>query len=148
MNVRIIAVGVVVVAFGIQFIRPARTNPPSDPAQAIEAHVAIPPDARAILQRSCGDCHSNQTRWPWYSNVAPMSWFVINHVDDGRRALNLSDWNAHRTRSTTPPFDRVCRDVQNGDMPLWSYLLIHHDARLSASDVDTLCAWAGSVTRR
>ncbi len=138
----------IVVALGIQLIRPTRTNPPIDPAQTIDAHVAIPPGTRAILQRACGDCHSNQTRWPWYSNVAPISWFVINHVNDGRRAFNLSDWNAHRPRLTAPPFDRICKDVQSGDMPLSSYLLVHRDARLSPADTDALCAWAGAAMKR
>jgi hypothetical protein len=80
--------------------------------------------------------------------VAPTSWFVINHVNDGRRALNLDDWNAHNRRVTSPPFDRICRDVRDGEMPIWNYLLIHHDARLSAADIDNLCTWANGVSAR
>jgi hypothetical protein len=147
-RVRLAAVALVILAIGCQFIRPARTNPAVDASQGIGAHVTIPPDTRAILQRACGDCHSNETRWPWYSNVAPTSWFVINHVNDGRRALNLDDWNAHNRRVTSPPFDRICRDVRDGEMPIWNYLLIHHDARLSAADIDNLCTWANGVSAR
>lgn len=75
-----------------QFIRPARTNPVSAPGHALEDVVAVPPAVEAVLTRSCGDCHSDRTRWPWYSQVAPVSWFVINHVQEGRRHMNLSEW--------------------------------------------------------
>src|SRR4051812_28292081 len=82
------------VAFiGIQFVRPDRTNPPAAPAASLAT--AAPPAIRTVLDRSCGDCHSNQTRWPWYSNVAPMSWMVASHVHDGREHFNYSEWTAY-----------------------------------------------------
>lgn len=129
------------VFLAIQAFRPPRENPPNVPSQAVAAHVAIPPDVEATLRRACYDCHSNETRWPWYSGVAPISWFVIGHVNDGRRRLNFDDWTAHSPRVTAPPLDRVCREVSSGDMPLSTYLLLHHDAELSPDDVARLCAW-------
>jgi hypothetical protein len=139
--------GAIVVAVGlaIQVARPARTNPPTDPARAVGAHVAIPPAVQTTLRRACYDCHSNETRWPWYSSVAPVSWFVIGHVNDGRRRLNFSEWDAHDRRTPTPPFGRICQEVSGGGMPLSSYLLLHDDARLTPADVSQLCAWANQV---
>jgi len=81
-----------------QFIRPAKTNPSADPSLAIESHVQVDPKVSSILDRSCADCHSNKTRWPWYTNVAPVSWFVIDHVNDGRKELNLSEFGKYDRR--------------------------------------------------
>jgi hypothetical protein len=136
----------VLVGLAIQVMRPARTNPVTEPTRTIATHVAVPAAVQAVVARSCVDCHTNDTRWPWYSGVAPVSWFVIGHVNDGRRALNFSDWDAHGRRAPGPPLDRICGEVQSGGMPLWSYLLMHHDARLSPDDVSVLCAWANQAS--
>ena len=133
------------VALAIQVIRPPRTNPPVDPAAAIATHVTIPPPVQAILTRSCYDCHSNETRWPWYSGLAPISWFVISHVNGGRLAMNFSDWSAHSPQRTGPPLGDVCKEVQGGDMPLSTYLLMHGDAKLSSEDIALLCAWTKTL---
>lgn len=134
------------VGLAIQVMRPARTNPVTDPSRTIAAHVAMPASVQAIVARSCVDCHTNDTRWPWYSGVAPVSWFVIGHVNDGRRALNFSNWDAHGRRTPGPPFERICGEVQSGGMPLSSYLLMHRDARLTSSDISLLCAWADQAS--
>src|SRR5437868_13257121 len=86
-----VIVGVILFA-ALQFTNPARTNPPVDPAQTIEAHTQMTPQVAAILDRSCNDCHSNKTRWPWYSHVAPVSWLVVDDVNEARRAMNFSEW--------------------------------------------------------
>ena len=87
-----IAIGLIVVFLGIQFVRPARTNPPVDESQTISARTQMTPEVAAILDRSCRDCHTHKTVWPWYTNVAPISWWLSNHVSDGRKDLNLSEW--------------------------------------------------------
>src|SRR5215213_10280083 len=87
-----VAIGLAALFAGLQFIRPARTNPPVDESRTITAQAHLAPEVASILDRSCNDCHSNQTRWPWYSNIAPVSWFVINHVNEGRAEMNFSDW--------------------------------------------------------
>jgi hypothetical protein len=81
----------VVLFLAIQFVRPARTNPAVDESQTIFARTQMTPPVATILNRSCVDCHSNKTVWPWYTNVVPVSWFIVNHVDEGRRLLNLSE---------------------------------------------------------
>ncbi|MCE9584809.1 MAG: heme-binding domain-containing protein [Planctomycetes bacterium] len=84
------------------------------------------PATRAFAVRACFDCHSNESRWPWYSHVAPVSWFLQDHVDEARGKLNFSDF-------TNPPkrAGKAAREVEKGDMPLKSYLLLHGDAKLT-----------------
>ena len=130
----------------IQIVRPARTNPPVDSAQTLEAHVEVPPNVEAILTRACADCHSNRTRWPWYSSVAPVSWLVVNDVNEGRRHLNVSDWE-QRHRHEGSPFDEMCKQARDGEMPPWYHWPIHPESRLTATDVQTLCAWAASAPK-
>jgi hypothetical protein len=132
----------------MQLIRPARTNPPVDESRTISAHTQLTPEAAAILNRSCNDCHSNQTRWPWYTNVAPVSWFVINHVNDGRRQMNFSDWAQYDRSEQENYLKKICREVKSGDMPIHSYLWLHGDARLSSEDVKALCDWANNESQR
>ena len=140
-----IVVIVLALAFiAIQFVRPNRTNPPEDQAQTMEASMTIPEDVRMILGRSCSDCHSNRTVYPWYSNVSPFSWFLDNHIREGRGELNVSEWNTYETRKKIRKLDKICQEVEDGEMPLPSYLWIHWDAKMKPSDVLTLCNWANA----
>jgi heme-binding protein len=130
---------------GIQLIRPARTNPLTDPTRAMEARLQAPSGATAILHRACRDCHSNDTTWPWYSNVAPVSWLVIDHVRSGRRHFNYSDWAGYQPDKARKILHDICDEVKDGSMPVGSYTLVHHDARLSDEDVKVLCSWTQSA---
>jgi hypothetical protein len=145
------AVVILAIAFvAAQFIRPARTNPTFAATQTIDNVVDVPADVHATLMRACGDCHSDQTQWPWYSHVAPTSWFVIDHVDSGRKHINLSEW-VHPGHEPVDSIDRLkamCREVQTGGMPLTSYLLIHWSSKLSADDVKRICEWSGEEQTR
>jgi hypothetical protein len=141
-----IVIAVLLVAF--QFIRPARTNPPVDESRTISANAHLTPEVAAILDRSCNDCHSNRTRWPWYSNIAPVSWFVISHVNEGRREMNFSDWAGYSQEDRQAYLKKMCREVERGDMPLKSYLRLHSEATLSGEDVKTLCDWANAESQR
>lgn len=142
------AIVLAVIFAGLQFIRPARTNPPVDESRTIQAHTRITPEVATILDRSCNDCHSNRTRWPWYSNVAPVSWFVINHVNVGREEMNFSDWAQYSQEDQGALLKKICREVKGGAMPLPSYLRLHHEAKLSTEDVKTLCDWASTESQR
>lgn len=141
-------IALVVILAALQFIRPARTNPAIDEARKISARMSVTPEVAAILDRSCNDCHSNQTRWPWYSNIAPVSWFVINHVNEGRDNMNFSDWAQYDSRTQENLLRQSCREVSSGMMPLNSYLWLHRGATLSSEDVKTLCDWVNAETRR
>ena len=141
----IVAAAVFVLA---QFARSAKTNPATDESQTINARLQVTPQVAAIFDRSCNDCHSNKTRWPWYSNVAPVSWFVINHVDEGRRQLNFSEWGRYTQRDVEGMLKQICREVKSSSMPLSSYTPMHPGSKLSTEDVKTLCDWAGAESAR
>ena len=132
----------------VQFIRPARTNPAIDPSQTVESRLQVTPEAAAILDRSCNDCHSNKTRWPWYSNVAPVSWFVIDHVNEGRENLNFSEWGRYTPRDNDGLLRQICREVKSGTMPLSSYTPMHPGSELSTQDRQALCAWTDAERAR
>jgi hypothetical protein len=131
---------VVVAGVAIQFVRPDRTNPVSAPANSLLTKV--PGDVRAILDRSCRDCHSNETRWPLYSQVAPMSWFVAGHVRDGREAFNYSEWTTYNSDDQDSLLGGMCSLPRRERMPLPSYLYIHRNAKLTPADISTLCSWS------
>jgi len=129
------------VAFaGIQIVQPDRTNPPVDPAHSLLTKAS--PEVRAILERSCRDCHTNETRWPLYSYVAPMSWFVSSHVQHGRERINFSEWTSYDGDEQDKYLGGICSQTKRGRMPLPSYLIAHRDATLAPADVAALCAWS------
>jgi hypothetical protein len=122
------AVAAAIVIGGIQLVPYGHDH--SNPA--VRAEAPWPDDeSRAIAERSCYDCHSNETDWPWYSNVAPMSWLVQHDVDEGRSELNFSEW---------PPDDAddLHDPVEHGEMPPAKYTRLHGDAKLSAAERDHL----------
>src|SRR5262249_10301376 len=129
-----------VLALVIQLFRPARTNPSFDPAGTLQARTHLTPEVAAVLDRACLDCHSNQTRWPWYSEVVPVSWFVANHVAQGRRHMNFSVWS-EKPKVQAHDLAGMCEQVKRGDMPLASYTLIHRSSKLSSQDVRLICDW-------
>ncbi len=131
---------VLVTVIGMQFVRPDRTNPPVNPAHSLLPKA--PADVRAILERSCRDCHSNETRWPIYTEVAPTSWLVASHVHGGRERFNYTEWTTYDSDEQDKLLGGVCSLTKRGRMPLPSYLIIHRDAKLSPADVATLCAWS------
>ena len=143
----VLIVGVVCLVIA-QFFGPAKTNPASDATQAIETRLQVTPQVAAILDRSCIDCHSYKTRWPWYSNVAPVSWFVIGHVNEGRQNLNFSEWGRYTKSDVDGLLKRMCREVKSGDMPLSSYTPLHPGSTPSAEDVKTLCNWTDAERAR
>jgi hypothetical protein len=131
-----------------QFFGPAKTNPATDSSQSIQSRLQVTPQVTAILERSCSDCHSNKTRWPWYSNVAPVSWFVIGHVNEGRQNMNFSEWGRYTQRDTDGLLKKICRQVKEGSMPLSSYTPLHPGTKLSTEDVKTLCDWTDAERAR
>jgi hypothetical protein len=141
-----IVVIVLVAAFAVaQFVRPNQTNPAVNPAETLEASVPVPGNVEEILKRSCNDCHSNTTSYPWYAQVSPVSWFLDNHIQDGRRELNFSIWNTYTAKRKDKKLDEVCEQVKTGEMPLPSYLWIHRDAALREGDANILCDWANQT---
>ena len=129
---------VLVVLIGIQFVPVDRSAPPAG------ADLQQPPAVAAILRRCCFDCHSNHTRWPWYSHVAPVSWLVAGDVHEARGKLNFSRWGELPLAKQGVIAGYVWHQVSTNAMPLPRYRMIHRDARLSDADKGVLRAWAES----
>ena len=128
----------------IQFIPVDRTNPETDPALKI----AAPPEVMSILQRSCFDCHSNETVWPAYAHLAPFSWFVVDDVNEGRRHLNFSEWNTYPDKRKNRKAEEIWEEIKDGEMPLSQYSIMHGDAELSADDKLLIKSWTDSLVTR
>lgn len=139
---KILAVVLVAAFVVIQFYRIDKTNPPIVEGNKIEAALAVPADISMILGSSCADCHSNNTAYPWYSNIQPVAWFLKDHIDHGRRELNLSEFNTYSAKKKKHKLEEICTYVDSGQMPLPSYLWIHRDAVLSDSEKKALCDWS------
>ena len=135
-----IVLAVVIVLVGIQFIPVNRSNPP------VEEEVPASLEVKAMLKRACYDCHSNETIWPGYSQVAPVSWLLAWDVGEGREELNFSTWNRYSQKKRGKIMKEIWEEVQEGEMPPWFYLPLHPDARLSDSDRSLLRAWATNVS--
>lgn len=146
--VKRIVLGVAVLFLGAQVVRPGKTNPGIEPARTIEAHTQVTPEIAELFNRACNDCHSNKTVWPWYSNVAPVSWFVIDHVNHGRRHLNFSDWAHYDSRQADELLGSIAKEVRQGSMPLESYTLLHPEAKLSQDERSLLIEWAQAEKNR
>lgn len=128
-----------VVFGGMQPVRPARTNPPVNAANTLEAQYEVPGEVKQVLERACSDCHSNRTKWPWYSHVAPVSWLLADHVRDGRRKMNLDDFQEDVSVKD------ICKELRIGTMPLKGYVLLHPEAKLSGAEIQAVCAWTAKA---
>ena len=132
----------------IQFYRPEKTNPPADPSKSIVATPQMPPDVRQILGHSCTDCHTNNTSWPKYSYVAPISWLVVNDVNEGRRHVNFSDWDTFSAERQQAKLTQICDEVKDGGMPLRQYTWMHQGTALDQQQRDAVCAWTKAEQQR
>jgi len=128
-----------VLFLAIQLVPMDYTNPPV--ISALRAPAAV----QDILVTSCYDCHSHETRWPWYSKVAPMSWWITSHVEAGREHLNFSEWPAFDFGSQEQIFLEIEKQLFKDEMPLKSYLRGHPESRLSAEQKKILLDWARGV---
>lgn len=124
----------------IQFIPVDRSNPP------VEAEIPAPSEVMTVLRSACYDCHSNETTWPWYSSIAPISWLVAHDVHAGRQELNFSTWNRYSTKQQVEKLKESLEEIEEGEMPPWFYLAVHRDIQLSARDRAVLRTWARRST--
>jgi hypothetical protein len=127
-----VLIGLVVVAAGIQLVPVDRTNPP------VQSRMPASAQTQDVLRRACYDCHSNETRWPWYGHVAPVSWWLADHIEEGRTELNFSEWAG--TPQQLKKLAKTPKEIAKGNMPPWYYRLAHRESRLSPADVAALNA--------
>jgi hypothetical protein len=136
---KIIAALLIVAFVGIQFTYIERSNPP------ITGEIDAPAQVKELLRRSCYDCHSNESVWPWYSYIAPASWLVADDVTEGRAELNFSEWNGYDDKKKQKKIKETWEEVNEGEMPQWYYILMHPEARLSDADKKTLRDWTATL---
>lgn len=136
---RVISVIIVIGVIVMQFFQPDHSNPP------VRAEINAPPPVMTVLRRSCYDCHSNETVWPWYSRIAPVSWLVAGDVEEGRSHLNFSEWGLLSRDMSRLKLQNACNQVKAGEMPLWFYVWMHPESRLSEQDVQTICSGTGGT---
>ncbi len=134
-----IAAIIILIFVILQFIRVDHANPP------VAEELQINPEVKTILQRACYDCHSNETIWPWYSRVAPISWLVANHVREGREELNFSQWQSYDAKKKAKKLEEIWEEIAKGEMPLKGYTLLHKDASLSDADKQIIKQWSKSL---
>lgn len=124
----------IAVAIAIQFIRPDFKNPKVDETVTLQADKKV----MDVLKPSCYDCHSNETKYPWYSHISPVSWMMEDHINDGRKALNFSEWANIDPKVKADRLKRAIQLIDHGTMPKTSYLLMHKEADLSKDQKETL----------
>lgn len=123
----------------IQLVPVSRSNPP------VPGELRASPEVMSVLRRSCYDCHSNQTVWPWYSRVAPVSWLVVRDVNEGRAELNFSAWDQLSRDKQAKAMRESWKEVTEDEMPTWYYVILHPEARLSPADKSVLQTWSASA---
>lgn len=137
-----VLIGFAILAAAIQFIRPERPHTTEDLKKNIRAYVSMDDAIYQTLIRSCGDCHSNTTQWPWYSEIAPVSWVVAGDVENGRRHLNFSEWGNYAPKKMGKKLNQIAEVMADSSMPLTSYVLMHKEAKLSTAELKMLEQWA------
>lgn len=133
-----IIAGLLIIFIGIQFVGVEKTNPP------VTGDINFPQDLKSIMKRSCYDCHSNETVWPWYSSIAPVSWLVSKDVSKGRKELNFSEWDKYTDKRRTKKIKEILEEIDKGDMPMPIYTLTHRDALLTDNDKELIRNWVNS----
>jgi len=128
----------------IQFIRPAK-NDSKNETNAISTAMEIPVEVNKIIQTSCADCHTNSTKYPWYNEIAPASWYLAQHVKEGKEHLNFSEWTAYNKDQQEHLLKDLKEVLDEREMPLESYLLIHKDAKLTENQYQILYDWVNTI---
>ena len=129
----------------IQFFRPTKNKAEGISNNDISKLYPVPEDVQSILKTSCYDCHSNNTVYPWYAKVQPVTWFLNDHIIEGKRHLNFSEFAGYAIRRQYKKLEEVNEQVKKAEMPLDSYLWIHKDAILSEQQKLTLANWVTAV---
>jgi hypothetical protein len=144
-RVKKVLLALIVFLVVIQIFQPRRTNPRVAPSSSLSVHVHVPEEVYSSLIHSCGDCHSNQTHWPWYGHVAPLSWVITDDVNEGRRHMNFEDWEAQEDpKQANDRLADICEEVKKKGMPPFSYRLLHKELRLKTQEIDSICSWSQS----
>lgn len=135
---KLIGLALLIVLVGIQFIPSESNQSTAVPSTDFVETYKVPERVALMLHTSCYNCHSNNTNYPWYSRVQPVGWFLENHINRGKKNLNFSEFGSYSGRKQQNKLTSMMDEIEEDEMPLASYTLIHRDARLSADDRKTL----------
>lgn len=144
-NILLVLLGLLLV---LQFIRPDTSVPTVEADQDLCEMLQPPAEVETLLKNACYDCHSYETRYPWYSQIVPVSWWLNNHVQEGREHLNFSTFGTLSPRNRAEALEEAAEEVEEGEMPLNSYTWTHADARLSAEQKNALTTWLKRASRQ
>jgi len=127
-----------------QAFRPEKNNS-NDTSKDISNSYVVPENVKTILAKACNDCHSNNTRYPWYAEVQPVAWWINDHVKDGKKHLNFNEFDGYRIAKQYKKLEECIEEVKDGEMPLTSFTIIHKDAKLSDDEKQILFTWCEIV---
>lgn len=145
MNLKNIGLALLVVLVVIQFFGIDKETPVVDKSKDfIEVHQP-PLDVAQLIKTTCYDCHSYETKYPWYTSVAPISWWIGNHIEEGREHLNFSTWTDYPEKRALHKLEEFYEEVEEGEMPLSSYTIAHSEAKLSKEDIDKMVSWVKTI---
>lgn len=145
--VRKFLLGALVVLAGIQFIRPEKNRAAGTSPNTIQTVYSVPADVQQILDKACLDCHSNNTRYPWYNNLQPVAWWIDHHVDEGKRELNFDAFASYSPKKQHHKMEEIGEQVKSGEMPMDSYTWMHKEAVLTPDEKAILTTWAGFMQK-
>ena len=146
---RIILLSLLAAVALMQLIRPSRNrNNNQSPADDITKVYSMPANVQKVLKIACYDCHSNNTQYPWYTNIQPVGWWMAHHVNEGKEELNFNEYGSYSPKRQRNKLKRIRDEVEEDKMPLGSYTIIHTDARLTAQQKDLLIKWIDSTLNR
>lgn len=136
---------IIIILIAIQFIRPAK-NQSNDVLTSDISHVyTVPQNVSVILKKACNDCHTNNTVYPWYAQIQPVGWWLNHHIEEGKDELNFNEFGAYAVPRQYHKLEEVVEQVKEGEMPIWSYTLIHTNAKLTDEEKQTLINWAQGI---
>ena len=136
---------ILITLIAIQFIQPAHNTSGQVLTTDITKRVNVPDKVLDIFKNSCYDCHSNNTRYPWYINIQPMGWMMARHIKNGKEVLNFSEFGTYSKRKQSNKLRAIATSMKEGSMPLSSYTIMHTDAKLSKEDKDLITDWASKT---
>jgi len=142
-----ILIFILIVLVAIQFFHPAKNISSAATPKDIALRFAVPANVHDVLKKSCYDCHSNNTVYPWYNNIQPVAWWLQNHINEGKHELNFNEFAGYAPKKQYKKLKGIIESQNDGWMPLDSYLWIHKDAILSKEQKNELIKWADSLSR-
>ncbi len=141
---RIILIAFAALLVVLQFVQPEKIDGPLDPKLDLSAEPGIPTAVAQALKKGCYDCHSNEPNYPWYTKIGAVNRYITGHIVHGNGELNFSEWGSYSAGDKEHLKEEICEEMEEGNMPLWNYKLLHRDVILTEQEIAQICAWANA----